>query len=222
MLDKAKDIITAVAGHTDSVILMHSLNGKDSIAMLELCYPHFKRVVCCFMFIVPNLEHLNPYIAFARHKYPKAEWVQAPHYVLTEYVKTGYMGCKQNTKQRKCRLADIVEKVREQTGIEWVGLGFKQSDSLNRLLMLRQYDRQGICESGKKFYPLSEYNNGDINAYIRHSKLIKPETYGNKGRSVGTDITNYNYLKWLEKHHPADLARVFDMFPMTRGILAGL
>ena len=45
MLDKAIAITDEIAKRTDEVILFHSASGKDSIALLDICAPRFKRVV---------------------------------------------------------------------------------------------------------------------------------------------------------------------------------
>lgn len=221
MLDRAKEVIADIAKETDSIILMHSLSGKDSIALLDMCYPHFKRIVCVFMYIVPNLDHLKPYLQYAQAKYPNAQWIQVPHYGLYSYIKTGYCGCEQNPKQRLWKLSDIIDKVREHTGIEWCALGFKQTDSLQRLLMLRSYKdgKESICYAGKKFYPFSTYNNKDILDYIAEEHLKNPENYGGVGQSSGTDITDYFYLRYLERNYPNDLQRIYEKFPRTRFII---
>ena len=75
MLDRAKEIIEDVAKETDSVILLHSMSGKDSIALMDLVYPHFKRVLCVYMYVVPNLSHINRYYAYTKRKYPNVEFV---------------------------------------------------------------------------------------------------------------------------------------------------
>ncbi len=65
---KAIQVIDRIAEMTDSVLLMHSLSGKDSIALLDLLYPRFKRVVCVYMYLIPNLEHIKPYYRYAKRK----------------------------------------------------------------------------------------------------------------------------------------------------------
>lgn len=217
-----------IAKETDEIILFHSLSGKDSIAMLDLCYPHFKRIVCVYMYVVKDLEHIMRYYRWAKQKYPNIEFLQVPHYGVYSYIKAGFMGCKKNPKQRLWNLSDITEKVRQHTGIEWVCCGFKQSDSLNRRLMLRSYNKvyedgtpslEAINWESKKFYPLSTYKNGDVLDYIAYNHLKEPETYGGKGQSVGTDITGFVYLDYLRQNFPNDLEKIFKEYPMTRIVL---
>lgn len=221
MLDRAKDIIDIVAKEADSILLFHSLSGKDSIAMLDLLYGKFKRIVCVYMYLVKGLEHQLIYRDYALRKYPGIEFIQVPHYGVYSYIKYGYMGMKQNEKQRLWTLSDITEKLRERYGIEWACYGFKQSDSLNRRLMLRSYSdgKEAICWKSKKFYPLSTYYNRDILEYISRNHLKSPQTYGSKGQSSGLGLNDPSLHIWLKQHYPKDLEKIYQTFPMARSVL---
>lgn len=219
IMRKAKRIIEAIASMTDRVILFHSATGKDSIALLDLLHPHFKEIVCVFMYTVKGLEHMDRYIVWAQKKYPNTRFIQIPHYGVYSYIKVGYMGCEKNPKQKLYSLADLNEIVRERTSIEWTFLGFKQSDSLNRRLMLRGYEDNAINFNTKKAYPLSEYKNVEILHYIEHNDLIHPESYGGEYQSSGSDINDIHYLCWLEKNYPNDFKKVLDVFPMVERLL---
>lgn len=218
MLDRAVEVIDRIAAETDGVILMHSLSGKDSIALLDLLHPRFKRVYCVYMYLIPNMEHIMPYYRYAKRRYPGVEFVQVPHYGWYSYRKYGYMGMECDPKQREWRLSDIIDRVREMSGLDWCCLGFKQSDSLNRRLMLRSYKdgMEAISWRGRKFYPLSTYKNGDVLRYISENNLKTPENYGGVGQSCGCSVTSYYYLTYLRDNYPDDLRRVYSTFPATR------
>lgn len=121
----------------------------------------------------------------------------------------------QNEKQKLYNMAQLTDIVREKYNIEWAFFGFKQSDSMNRRLMLRTYRLNGINEVQKKCYPLSEYRNKDVLEYISRKGLIKPESYGGKHQSSGTDITDINYLLFLRSKYPVDLQKVIDEYPLV-------
>lgn len=214
----ATDIIKLVARESDKAILFHSASGKDSIALLDLMHPYFREIVCVYMYIVKDLRHINRYLNYAQNKYTKARFVQVPHYTLGADIKNGYLGMRQNPNQRQYSLADITGKVRERTGIDWCFFGFKQSDGLNRRLMLRQYEWQAICRKTMKCYPLSTYKNADVLEYIRRQGLITPLKYG-KGQSADTDINDVNYLLWLRQNYPNDLQKVFQTYPYAERFL---
>ena len=214
MLTRAQQIIEQIAQKTNKVILFHSMSGKDSIALLHLLYPHFDQITCVFMYVVKDLDHIARYMHYINKKYPKARIIQIPHFALFSYIKTGHLGHKQNEKQRLYNLSDLTDNIREKTNIEWAFFGFKQSDSMNRRVMLRTYQEQAINEKNKKVYPLSTYKNNDIIEYIKAEKLITPEKYGNS-QSSGTDINDLNYLLFLRNHFPNDLKKVIAEFHLV-------
>ena len=60
--------INAVKEQTDSVILFCSL-GKDSLVLLDMIYPHFKRIVCVSTFfldqatsLAQNVTHIDIFL----------------------------------------------------------------------------------------------------------------------------------------------------------------
>ena len=220
-LKRAREIIDDVSKETDSILLFHSLSGKDSIVLLDLCYKKFKRVIVVFMYLVKDLEHIMRYYNYAKAKYPNIEFVQVPHYALFNYIKTGYMGIKQNTKQRQWTLSDITDKLREKIGVEWACYGFKQSDSLNRRLMLRSYTdgKEAINWKTKKFYPLSTYRNKEIMDFILDHRLKNPEVCGTNKQSSGVDIEDVEYQKYLKELYPEDLEKIYKVFPMARIVM---
>ena len=220
-LKRAREIIDDVSNETDSILLFHSLSGKDSIVLLDLCYKKFNRVIVVFMYLVKDLEHVMRYYNYAKAKYPNIEFVQVPHYALFNYIKTGYMGIKQDTKQRQWTLADITDKLREKLGVEWACYGFKQSDSLNRRLMLRSYTdgKEAINWKTKKFYPLSTYKNKEIMDFILDHRLKNPEVCGTNKQSSGVDIEDVEYQKYLKELFPEDLEKIYKVFPMARIVM---
>ena len=220
-LKRAREIIDDVSKETDSILLFHSLSGKDSIVLLDLCYKKFKRVIVVFMYLVKDLEHIMRYYNYAKAKYPNIEFVQVPHYALFNYIKTGYMGIKQNTKQRQWTLSDITDKLREKLCVEWACYGFKQSDSLNRRLMLRSYTdgKEAINWKTKKFYPLSTYKNKEIMDFILDHRLKNPEVCGTNKQSSGVDIEDVEYQKYLKELYPEDLEKIYKVFPMARIVM---
>jgi sulfate adenylyltransferase subunit 2 len=217
-MQKAIEIINRIADQTDRVILFHSASGKDSIALLDLLSSRFVQICCAYMYVVKDLSHINRYISYAQNKYKNANFIQIPHYCVFNYIKNGYMGIEKNEKQREYNLGELTEMIRERTGIEWSCYGFKQSDSMNRRLMLRTYDMGAICMKSKKFYPLSVYKNSDALKYISDNMLIKPEIYGN-AKSNGTAIDDRDYLLFLRNNHPDDLKKVISVFPYCDRLL---
>jgi len=176
--------------------------------------PHFKEIICVYMYIIPNLEHINKYINWAQNKY-NVKFIETIHYALPSYIKNGTLGIKQNKNTKTYNLNKIDEFIRTKTGAEWSFYGFKQSDGLNRRLMLQTYTGDCISEKSKKAYPLSEWKNKDILAYINQNDLIHPIDYGVKSISTGTSIDDIDFLLWTQKYHPNDLKKIIDIFPFV-------
>lgn len=214
----ANVIVEKIAAKTDRAILFHSASGKDSIALLDIMAPHFKSVLCVYMYVVKDLRHINRYVRWAERRYPNVRFVQIPHFALYSYKRTGYMGMKRDESARAVQLTDITKALRERYGIEWVFFGFKKSDSMNRRLMLTRYEEEAINELNKACYPLSSYKNSDVLGYIRSKGLPAPECYG-KGQSSGTSVDDLNYLLFLRDRYPEDLKKVVDSFPLAERVL---
>ncbi|MGM9685150.1 MAG: phosphoadenosine phosphosulfate reductase family protein [Bacteroidaceae bacterium] len=218
-MKEALKIIEQISSITDRALLFHSATGKDSIALLDLMHPHFKEIICVYMYTVKDMQHIGKYIGWAERRYHNARFIQIPHYAVFTYIKTGYLGCRQNPKQKKYNLEELTENIRSRFNIGWVFFGFKQSDSMNRRIMLRTYEEESINRKTQKCYPLSKYKNGDVLHYIEERGLIRPETYGGKLQSSGCDVSDIGYLLYLERCFPEDLKKLYAMYPMAQRIM---
>ena len=110
-----------------------------------------------------------------------------------------------NEKQRILNLENCIELARKATGIEWVCLGFKATDGLNRRVMLKTYEDGAIFRGGHKFFPLASYTNKWCLKYIEENNLIKPIDYG-MSRGVSSEFVpnNTGCLLWVREHYPKD------------------
>ena len=206
--------IDAIRAKSDSAILFLSL-GKDSLVLLDLIYPRFKKVVCVFMYFVKDLEHINRWIGWVKAKYPAIEFVQVPHWNLT-FILRGGLYCVPNPKVKLLKLADVVKAMQLRYGIQYAFLGMKKADGMNRRLMLNGYQANDYENNGL-VYPLAEWNQRDILAYMKQNGLPEPIRYSLKASSgVGF---NLDCFLWLEKNFPQDLRRIYKVFPMAERIL---
>ena len=216
----ALEIIKYAREQTDEIILFHSANGKDSIVLLDLLTKYFKKVVPVYMYIVPNLDFANKYIAWSQRKYG-VQFIQTPHFAVYSYIRTGFMGMKQDKNQRLHTLSDIDKYVKEKTGIQWSCYGMKQNDSLNRRLMLRTYEKEGICLQTKKIYPLTHWSNKDCINYIKGHDLMQNELtlYGARGQSTGMAVNNLPYLLFSRENYPNDYKRIIEVYPLAESLV---
>lgn len=206
--------IDAIAEKSDSVMLFCSL-GKDSLVLLDLIAPKFKRIVCVFMYFVQGLEHIDRYARWVKVRYPNVEWVEIPHWNLTYIFRVG-MFCTPRPKQRLMKLADVVKVMQERYGIYYTFLGMKKADSMNRRLMLKGYEASQYENKGL-VYPLADWTQKDVLAYMKLNDLPMPVRYS-KDASGGLGFNLECYL-WMRENAPKDLERVLQVFPTSERIL---
>jgi len=213
-LTTAKDCIEFVQGQSRKCILMLSY-GKDSLVTLDLIYPYFDEIYGIFMFFVDGLEHIDRWKRWCLARYPKLKIIHVPHWTLT-YVLRGGLYCVANPKQKLLKLTDIVKAMRLKYNTEWVFLGMKKADSMNRRMMLNTYSEEHYVHMGM-CYPLADFTHLEILAYMKQHGLPKPVLYGGKySNGIGFNI---DCFKWLREHFPDDLEKIYDTFPMSRRIL---
>lgn len=214
ILQSAYRTIDAVRNETDSAIVFCSM-GKDSIVTLDLVYSRFERVVCVFMYFVPGLEHIERWVRWIKARYPRVEMLQVPHWNLSYILRAG-MYSVPKPKIKLIKLADVIKAIRIKTGIHYVFLGMKRSDGMNRLLMLDGYRETHHINKGLA-YPLAEWTQKQVEAYMRQHRIPQTVRYGMKASSgVGF---NLECFLWLRENFPQDLQRIYNAFPMSQRIL---
>lgn len=206
--------IDLIRQKSNEVLLFCSL-GKDSLVLLDLIYPKFDRIVCVFMYFVPGLDHIERWIKWIKLKYPNIELIQVPHWNLTYILRSG-MYCVPNPKVRLLKLSDVVKAMRLKFNMYYTFLGMKKADGMNRRLMLKGYETNGYENKGL-CYPLSDWTQKDILAYMKQNGLPEPVRYSLKASSgVGF---NLDCFLWIRKNYPQDLKKIYNAFPMSERIL---
>lgn len=216
---KPIEILKEVRKLTKEVVLFHSLSGKDSIALLEMCSKIFDRVHCVFMYVVPDLEHINRYRRFFLAQYDNIKFYDYEHFALNSYKKIGHLGIKIDTEIKTNCLGKVMKQVQKDLGINWIILGSKQSDGLSRRIQLRTYEHEAINFKNTKAYPLSKWKNSDVLNFIVDNNLIEPLNYGDNRQSQSNDVTDPIFLLWCKKYFPSDYQKIIAMFPECEIIL---
>lgn len=163
---------------TDSVLLFHSATGKDSIMCLDLCKKYIKNITCVFMYTVPELKHVEKYINHSIAKY-NVKFIQVPHFSISSYKKSGYLGCEMDIKTTSKTFSKTIEECKQYTGIQWAVFGFKRSDSMNRNLMMNKLHMNSFNLETKNAYPICDLSNKQVLQYCDENGLIEPIKYGN-------------------------------------------
>ena len=221
----ANDCVDYVASQTDTCILMCSL-GKDSLVTLDMIYPKFKRVICVFMTFVQGLEHIDRWIRWVKARYPNVEFVEIPHWNLTYILRSG-LYCTPHPKQKLLKLMDVIKALRLKYNCQWVFLGMKIADSMNRLLMIKRFKETHYTDNYQA-YPCAEFSHKQILSYMKMHRLPMPVMYSlataSEDAKVGKGSNgigfNLDFFLWARKNFPQDLERVYEVFPLSRRILA--
>ena len=213
-MESAQRTIEAVRSNSDSCIVFCSL-GKDSLVTLDLVSGKFARVVCVFMYFVPGLEHIERWVNWCKARYPKIEFMQVPHWNLS-YILRGGLYCVPNAQVKLIKLADVVKAIRLKTGVDYVFLGMKKADSMNRRLMLKVMEGSDYV-SNQQAYPLADWTQKDVLAYMRQHGIPEPVRYSLKASS-GTGF-NLDCFLWLRENFPQDLQKIYKTFPLSERIL---
>lgn len=116
-IDHANEVIASVRQKTDRAILFYSC-GKDSEVLLDLMAPHFKEIVCVFMYFVKGLDHIDNYLRAVKARYANVTILQVPHWTLTRVLRCG-LYCIPNPNVKLLSLKDVDESVRMKTGISY-------------------------------------------------------------------------------------------------------
>ena len=83
-------IIQSVREKTDTAVLYYSAGGKDGIALLDMIANVFSKVICYYMYLIPNLDHVRPYLQWAEKHYPNVEVRQIKHFQRDYYDACGF------------------------------------------------------------------------------------------------------------------------------------
>ena len=221
--------IRSVLEKTDTAVLFYSAGGKDGIALLDMLASVFKKVICYYLYIIPNLDHIRTYIRWAETRYPNVEVRQIEHY-QKDYIDMigvfkdadpAYSLPKKDPNRKKPRsIGDVEEFVREETGIRYAFSGMKGVDGYNKRMRLKLYKKRNgdyITEKGM-VYPLAVWTNKEVLQYIRSRNLITPFVYNPKDTSqgFGIDITT---LLLMRENYPNDYKRIMEEFPYSRKLI---
>jgi phosphoadenosine phosphosulfate reductase len=191
--------------------------GKDSIVALDLCCRHFKKVTAFFMYVVEGLSFQEAYIAQAERRYG-IKVVRLPHWNLGTMLRVNYYRPGSNLSAAAPELAinDTENYMRSKHAATWFAYGQKKNDSLERRGMLSECG--GVDVKTRRFYPVADFSDREIFAYMRHRRLPTPVDYQLFGHSFG--ILDPLELRQVRRHYPEDFRKIVRVFPEIEAVIA--
>jgi 3'-phosphoadenosine 5'-phosphosulfate sulfotransferase (PAPS reductase)/FAD synthetase len=204
----------AVARLPDApAVLVAYSGGKDSLALMDLCVRAGRRVEAFFMYFLPGLDYTRHWVEFAQRRW-SVTVREYQHWGITYYLRRGVFRAAPDDDCPKLTILDIERAARQDSGIEWIGYGYKKIDSLQRRGFLTHDWPGGINEKRKCFAPLAEWNNTEVKAYLSRRGIPCPGIDGK--RSTGISLTP-ECLEWLRDEWPDDYRRILKVFPYASG-----
>lgn len=210
-------IIQSVREKTDTVVLFYSAGGKDSIALLDMLASKFKKVICYFMYLVKDLEHIQIYIDWATKKYPNVEVRQISH-IMRDVIKKNVFFCDEDPTIKVRKIGEVEAQVMQEAGVEYAFSGMKGVDGFMKRMRLKMWKPLYISPKNM-VYPLALWTNKEVLQYIQNRNLINPFSYANKkqvSQGVGLD---YETLSYLKKNYPNDYKKILKEYPYADLVL---
>jgi len=130
---------------------------------------------------------------------------QVPHNELMTHQAKLY-----NRKGKKTFLMGDMEKmIRRKYALEWLVYGYKKQDFLTRRIQLNQTGL--IDEKYKKFYPIGNWTDKEVRAYIEREKLRLPIEYSYGFNNI--DTYKGEALLFVYHNFPEDYKRIKAQYP---------
>lgn len=211
------NIIRSIRKETDTAVLFYSAGGKDGIALLDMLSGIFNKVICYYMYLIPDLDHIQPYIKWAKDHYKNVEVRQIKHYQRDYFDSFGFFKePNQSIKPRK--IGDVEQEVRDETGIKYAFSGMKGVDGYMKRMRLKGFCKSGYITEKGMVYPLAIWTNKEALQYIRTKNLIQPFVYKEKDVSQGFSI-DLDMMILMKSKYPNDYQRIIKEFPYSEKLI---
>lgn len=190
--------ISRLLGETPVVVMFST--GKDSIVTLDLMMKHYKgEMKFVYLYFVKGLPMKESILQHYEKRYGiTIDRLPSAHHIA---MKTG----------KKIRLSQIESGIRFKYNISYLATGDRRSESLSKRGMLANA-RSGIDEKYKKIYPVINFLEKDIYAYIKLHRLPLPVEY-NTGKKRDFYIPAASDLLVLKYNYPEDYRMIITEFP---------
>lgn len=210
-------IIRSVRDKTDTAVLFYSAGGKDGIALLDMLAGVFDKVICYYMYLIPNLDHVQPYIKWAENHYKNVEVRKIRHFQRDYYDFWGFFR-EPDSSIKPRKIGEIEQFVREETGVMYGFSGMKGVDGYMKRMRLKKFAKTGYVTDKGMVYPLALWTNKEVLQYIRQSGLIQPFIYDANAISQGFTI-DLNTMLLMRSKYPNDYKRILKEFPYSEKLI---
>ena len=205
----------------ESVLVAFS-GGKDSRVILDMATRLFRRVVCFYLYFVPDLAVEERNLAIVKERY-KVPLLRYPSPIVFETIKAElYTDCPQAWDGFSWTMEDAYNLARLDSGCDLVITGRKYSDAVGQGLTYKKSDaeqeerirrNQSSVAQIREFHPLAKWNKWHVLSYLQSRGIPVPESDGRNSASIELAV---DCIFWLHDEHPEDfqkMCRVFRYLP---------
>ena len=205
---------------TDTAVLYYSAGGKDGIALLDMLATHFPKVICIYMYLIRDMEHIQPYIRWAENRYKgicDVRVIQVESFQMDSIRKIGlFCDAEPDIKIRK--VGEFEEEMRQKYGFHYAFSGMKGVDGYMKRMRLKMFAKTGYITEKGMVYPLAIWTNKEVLNYINSRNLIQPFVYMPECVSQGFSI-DLPTLIHLRKFYPKDYQLTLQRFPYAEKLI---
>ena len=168
LLADTRDLIESQAALHDAVVV--ALDGKDSMTVLDLCLPYFKRVEAFIWVYAFGMERTRQ-----RQEFVKARWgvdlKEVEHYGATAHRHDGYYCFAQDVGDAPIKIGPAIELQRKEYGIPLVATGTRAYEHFSRRVMIQRGTWPG-------WHPIAQWRRSDVLSYMQHNNIPLPDGNG--------------------------------------------
>ncbi len=169
------------------------------------------------MYLIPNLDHVQPYIKWAENHYKNVEVRKIRHFQRDYYDFWGFFR-EPDSSIKPRKIGEIEQFVREETGVMYGFSGMKGVDGYMKRMRLKKFAKTGYVTDKGMVYPLALWTNKEVLQYIRQSGLIQPFIYDANAISQGFTI-DLNTMLLMRSKYPNDYKRILKEFPYSEKLI---
>ena len=172
-----------------------------------------------FMYFVKGLRCVETTIRWCERHY-KIEVDYFPHWTLgLAYKYAVYMPHRTGASEwRDMKQGDVENAERQKTGVDWIAMGHRMTDSIERVAMLKRIG--GLDVPGRRVYPLWRWNEASVVSYLRARKIPTPPKLTILRRSMNGVSFEEDTLLAIRDKFPDDYAKIVEVFPYSPAKLA--
>lgn len=214
-------------------LFMSFSTGADSIAMflrvLESGRFDMTDGVYWYMYAVPHISWIDEYIEYFMDKY-KIKIIQVPSSLLLQNLalwrlqspmrSKGVLDLQWTDKEFSAMPRDVIgdcvkdwHHLSEKT---YCAIGVKSGDSAMRRIAMRKC--QGVNHASRKWYPIWDFENRDVEDIIRRHGVKVPYDYNLFG--ITFENFDYRFSKIMIDRCPENWKRLLEIYPMAKTLVA--